>query len=274
MADRFDGAVAVVTGGGAHTERALGIGEATCKQFAREGATVVVTDVEAAMAERTVAAIEDENESSGRAVAREMDVTDEESVEDVLEWCESEFGSLDALVNSAGIRVPAEPVAEADVETFDDIYRVNLRGMAVTAKHAVPLLAREDGGAIVNVASANATFGRENWSQYDATKAGVLGLTRDMACDHASDGIRANAVSPGWTTTDYHLREYEGDPEEFVEEQTSRRSDGPAILQRNAHPREQASAICWLASEEASYITGADIPVDGGLTAAGHIAFD
>jgi NAD(P)-dependent dehydrogenase (short-subunit alcohol dehydrogenase family) len=123
---------------------------------------------------------------------------------------------------------------------------------------------------VVNISSANATVGRSNWAPYDASKAGLLALTRDMAADHAADGIRVNAVSPGWTITDYHLPADDEEAEALVEEWSSRRPDGPGVLKRNAMPEELAEAILFLASERASYVTGTNFHVDGGIEAVGH----
>ncbi|WP_459191120.1 SDR family NAD(P)-dependent oxidoreductase [Halosimplex sp. J119] len=267
MAGRFDGQSVIVTGGGAHTDRALGIGEATAKLFAREGADVAVLDVEEAMAERTTATFDDPD---GDSLALECDVTEQESVEAAVDGVDEAFGGVDVLVNNAGIRIESGPLPESDEEAMQRILDVNLQGMARCCKHAIPIMAR-DGGAIVNVASANATVGREGWSLYDATKAGVIALTRDMACDHADDGIRANAVSPGWTITDYHLGDVTSDEaEQRVEEATTRREEGPAILKRHAHPDELAEGIAFLASDASSYVTGTTLEVDGGMNAVGH----
>lgn len=265
MSDRFDGDIALVTGGGAHTDRALGIGEETAALLAEEGATVIVTDVDEAMADRTVAAIED---AGGDAVSIEADITDRDEVAALAEHVDSEFGGLDVLVNNAGIRIDAGPLPEIDGDELDRIVRVNLVGIANVVAGLVPVMVDSGGGSVVNVASANATVGRSGWAAYDATKAGLLGLTRDAACDHAADGVRVNAVSPGWTVTDYHFGDVE-DIDAKLDELTTRREDGPAVLKRNAHPREQAEAIAFLASDQASYITATNLNVDGGMDATG-----
>ena len=268
MPERFDGKNAIVVGGGAHTDRALGIGEATAKLLSREGANVAVLDVEEAMAERTINAFED---AQGDALALGCDVTDEATVATAMNEVEERFGGIDVLVNNVGIRIDAGPLPESDDDAMARIVDVNLQGIARSCKHAIPIMARDGGGSIVNLASANATVGRKGWSLYDATKAGVMALTRDVACDHAEDGIRVNAVSPGWTVTDYHLGDLtDEEATERIAELTSRREDGPAILKRNAHPSELAEGIAFLASDAASYVTGTTLEVDGGMNAVGR----
>ena len=265
MSDRLADSVAVVTGGGAHTDRVFGIGEATCRLFAEEGATVVVVDVTEAMVDRTVEALREETDAE--IVGVPTDLTDESSVEALASVLDERFGGVDVLVNNAGIRIPGGPITELDTEDWDRIFDVNLRGMALACKHLIPLM-QDDGGSIVNVSSANAEIGRRGWSAYDATKAGVLAFTRDLACDHAADGIRVNSVLPGPTVTDYHLDGVD-DPEAEIEARTSSEGGGPGILNRSGHPRELAYGILFLASDDSSFVTGAAIPVDGGLTATG-----
>lgn len=264
MSGRFSDAVTVVVGGGAHTERVFGIGEATAKQFGTEGAHVVVVDRDHGMAERTATAI---RENGGQATAIAADITDVTALENLANTLEADVGEIDVLVNNAGIRISPGPVTDLDPAELNAIVDVNLKGFALTARALVPLLT--EGGAIVQISSANAELGRSGWSVYDATKAGVMALSRDMACDHWEDGIRVNAVLPGPTVTDYHLQDVE-DFDERVKAATTPRADGPGIGHRSGHPDEIAAVVLFLASDAASYVTGAAIPVDGGLTAAGY----
>ena len=118
------------------------------------------------------------------------------------------------------------------------------------------------------MSSEGAEVARKNWSLYDSTKGAILAMTQDMACDHAEDDIRVNAVSPGWIITDYHLPEE--DPEEFFQEKTNPHADGPGIMKRAAEPEELASVVAFIASDEASFMTGSNTRVDGGKTAVGH----
>ncbi|MFC4986447.1 SDR family NAD(P)-dependent oxidoreductase [Saliphagus infecundisoli] len=257
MTERLEDAVAVVIGGGA------GIGETTCLRLAEAGADVVAVDWNGDAAEATAEAVE---ERTGReALARETDVGDEESVERMADELEERFSAVDVLVNNAGIRVDPKPVTEAGEESWDRILDANLKGYAFCVKHLAGLMA--EGSAIVNVASVGAWVGRPEWAQYDATKGAIVSMTRDMACDFAPEGIRVNAVSPGWVITDYHLPE--DGAEEFFAEKTAPHPDGSGILKRAGEPREIADAVSFLASDEASFITGTNLAVDGGTAAVG-----
>ena len=259
MSDRFQGDVAVVTGGGA------GIGAATCRRLASEDAHVVVVDWDEARAEETVDAIH--RDDGPEAIAIETDVGDERAVEAMADRVEARFGAVDVLVNNAGIRVDPKPVTEADEESWDRVLDVNLKGAAFCSKHLIPLMDDGSGGAVVNVASVGAGRGRTDWAQYDSTKGAIVSMTHDMACDHADQDIRVNAVSPGWVITDYHVGDRTGEEAEaFVEEKTTRGGDDGNVLERAAKPAELADAICFLASEEASFVTGVNVPVDGGAS--------
>ncbi len=277
MSERLAGKVAVVTGGGAHSERVFGIGEATCKLFAEEGANVVVVDLTEEMVERTAAAINEGDNPEAIGVA--TDITDEDDVKQLATVCEEEFGGADILVNNAGIRVDPSPITEFDDDDWEAIMDVNLKGMAHCSKHLIPQMQADGGGAIVNIASGNAELARPGWSLYDTTKSGVLGMTRDMACDHAADNIRVNAVLPGSIVTDYHIENNVFDSseidgvDEFIDEETTRDPDSTyGILKRRGHPREVAHAILFLASDDASFITGNTLNADGGIVSGGYTA--
>ena len=259
MSGRVANAVAVVTGG------ARGIGAATCRRLAEEGARVAVVDRDGDEAQAT--ADEIERRTGRAAIGLEADVGSERSVESMAETVAERFGRVDVLVNNAAVRVDPRPVTEADEESWDRVVDANQKGVAFCSKHLVPLM--DDGGAIVNVASVGATLARPNWAQYDATKGAIVSMTKDMACDHAADGIRVNAVSPGWVITDYHLPDDEDEADATLEAETTPNPDGPGILKRAAEPREVADAIVFLASDEASFVTAENLRVDGGMAAVG-----
>ncbi len=252
------GRTAVVTGA------ASGIGRAIAARLAADGATVVVAD---------------RREEDGEAVAREIrdaggdarflpvDVADEASVRLMIESAAGGRG-LDILVNNAGIPGPDGPVDVIAVEEWDRTLAVNLRGPFLCAKHAIPWLERSGHGSIVNIASTFGMVGAHESGPYCASKGGVLALTMQMAVDLGPRGIRVNAVSPGYIDTDMDQRRARMDPASAAERLASR--EAVAALQplgRQADPAEVAAAVAFLASDDASFATGANIPIDGGCTA-------
>lgn len=249
--------IAVVTGGGS------GIGRATAERFASEGASVVVVDryheTAAAVAERIT-------EAGGQALAVACDIADEDALASLRDTVRDRFGRLDILVNNAGIRHYG-PITEATKDDWDEIFSVNLRGAARCSTYLLPTMIESGGGSIVNVSSVHAWSGRPGMALYDSMKAGLLGLTRSMACDHADQDIRVNAVLPGATLTEFHLARAEREGWDLDESVTEKHEGGPSLLKRQARPEEVASANLFLSSDEASYITGAVLAVDGGHSA-------
>jgi NAD(P)-dependent dehydrogenase (short-subunit alcohol dehydrogenase family) len=185
----------------------------------------------------------------------------------VIEAVVERWGRLDVLVNNAGVRVYG-PVTEATQESWEYVLGVNLLAVAYCAKYAIPQMAGNGGGCIVNVSSVQAFKGRHDMPQYAATKAGVLALTRSLAYAHADQGIRVNAICPGPTLTPFHVRRRaERDAISLEAAEAALRAEGSpwTLLKRQADPREIAYAILFLANAESSFITGTTLTVDGGL---------
>lgn len=259
MADRLAGKVALITGGSG------GIGAATAKLFWEEGAAVAIIDIDQDALDQTASEISPAGE---RIAAFSADISTEAEAERVVRETVDRFGAIDVLANVAAIRVYG-PVTEATAESWQRIIGVNLLGAAYCCKYVIPKMVKSGGGSIINVSSSNASVGRSGMVQYDATKSAMLALTRAMACDHADDGIRVNSLSPGPTLTPFHVRRRANDTGESLEqaEQALRELGSPnTLLKRQAEPREIATAMLFLASDDSLYITGIDLPVDGGLT--------
>jgi NAD(P)-dependent dehydrogenase (short-subunit alcohol dehydrogenase family) len=259
MTNRLDGKVAIITGGSG------GIGAATARLFADEGARVAIVDLDP---DQVTAAARDIDPTGDRVTGIPADLATEADAARAITTTLDRFGRLDILVTCAAIRVYG-PVTEATAESWQRIIGVNLLGAAFCCKYAIPAIVRSGGGSVVNVSSSNASVGRAGMAQYDATKGALLSHTRALACDHAPDGIRVNAVSPGPTLTPFHVRRRMADTgETFADAEAALRAAGApkTLLGRQAEPVEIARAILFLASDEASYITGIDLPVDGGLT--------
>ncbi|HSE77025.1 MAG TPA: SDR family oxidoreductase [Alphaproteobacteria bacterium] len=254
MADRLKGKAAIVTGG------AGGIGAAVGRLFCEEGARVALVDRDAAA---MGAALEDIRSSvpGAQLLGIVADVAREAEAGRVIVEATAALGSLDVLVNNAGIRL-YHKLSEAPTQSWQDILGVNLLGYAHMAKAALPALRASGKASIVNISSTYGVTGRPGMGQYDATKAAILALTRTLAFEEAAHGVRVNAVCPGFTLTPFHVRRAKADGRAI--EDLRREAEQSCIMRRWAEPREIACPILWLASDEASYVTAATFMIDGG----------
>jgi NAD(P)-dependent dehydrogenase (short-subunit alcohol dehydrogenase family) len=250
---RFTGKVAFVTGA------ASGIGRAAALAFAREGAGVVAADVSEQGNQETARMIE---EQGGRALAVRCDVTRAEDIKAALASTIKTFGRLDFAFNNAGIE-PSKPALTADyeVDEWDRIFDINLRGMLLCMKHEIPLILQHgDGGAIVNTSSGAGIIGIKGSPAYTAAKHGVIGLTKAAALDYAAQNIRINAVCPGYIETPMMDRftggTAEGRAKVIAEEPVG----------RMGKPEEIAAAVIYLCSDAAAFVIGHALVIDGGQT--------
>ena len=255
-APRLDGKVAIVTGAGSRAE-GIGNGRATAVLFAREGARVLLVDRDREVAEVTLAMIEEEG---GEAAVHEADVTVSEDCHAMVAAALDRWGRLDILHNNVGIGGRGS-VVEMELEDWEHIMRVNVTGMMLASKHAIPAIKQSGGGAIVNISSIAALRPR-GLTAYSTSKGAVIALTQAMAVDHAPDGIRVNCIAPGPV---YTPMVYAGGMSDELRE---RRRDA-SLLQIEGSGWDIGYAALFLASDEARYITGVVIPVDGGTVLRG-----
>jgi NAD(P)-dependent dehydrogenase (short-subunit alcohol dehydrogenase family) len=265
MGDRLAGKVAVVTGGGG------GIGAATAELFVNEGALVAIVDP---VADAVAGAADRIDPSGAKLLSIIADIGQEAEAERAIKETVSRFGRLDILVTAAGVRLYG-PITEATAESWHWILGANLLGAAFCAKFAIPEMAKHGDGRIVNVSSVNAINGRAGMAQYDATKAALLALTRSMACDHAHQGIRVNAVCPGFTITPFHIRrKADADGISYEEAQAVLREEPQNnLLGRGADPMEIARSILFLASDDSSIVTGETLMATGGSGMVATVSF-
>ncbi len=244
------------------TGAANGIGRAIARAFAAAGARVVVADRLADDGDRTVAEITAEG---GTAVFVDTDVSRAEDAARLVTETVERFGGLDVLVNNAGVGGSRAPVHELEPDDFDRVIAVNLRGTFLCAKYAIPHLLADRTGSIINTASTYGVIAAPLSVAYCASKAAIINLTRQMAIDYGPQGLRVNALCPGYIDTGLGRRGPSLTPEEFAA--ASQVRETAAALQplgRQGSPAEVAEAAVFLASDAASFITGAALPVDGG----------
>lgn len=249
--DSLKGRTAIVTGG------ASGIGAVTCRLFSREGARVVVVDLDEAGGE---AVAEEIRSGGGEAVFMQADVAFEEDCERVVRNTKKRFGGVDVLFNNAGI-IRRASVVDTRAGEWDRVMAVNLRSVFLMSKFAIPVMAEGDGGAIINTSSGWGLVGGRNAASYCASKAAVVNLTRAMALDHAPDNIRVNCVCPGDTDTPMladEARQLGEDEGAFLADAAAR------PLGRVGMPEDVAEAVLYLAGDASSFVTGIALPVDGG----------
>ena len=252
MPGRFAGRAAIVTAGGS------GIGAATARRLASEGAAVVVADLSGTRAE---AISSDITKEGGRAAAIKMDASEPAAVQRTIQLALDTFGRLDVMMNNAGLAEPA-PLEEISLESWNRVIAVTLTSAVLGMKYCLPIMRAQGKGVIVNTASISGTSGDYGLSSYNAAKAGVINLTRSAAIENARHNICINCVCPGFIDT------------RATQILGRERADELRRVYAEAHPigrvgeaDEIASTVLFLASDEASFITGAAITADGGLTA-------
>ena len=252
MAGKLEGKVAIVTAGGA------GIGAATVRRFAREGAAVVIADLSGT---RGRAVTDEIKGAGGRAAFIKMDASDPEAIQATIKLATDSYGRLDILFNNAGMAQVAL-VHETTLESWNRVMAVTLTSTFLGIKYAVPVMRAQGGGAIINTASISGMGGDYGMASYNAAKAGVINLTRAAALENAKHNIRINCVCPGGINT--RVAEVLGGDraDEF-----RRRMGTIHPVGRMGEPEEIANTVTFLASDEASFITGAQMVVDGGVTA-------
>lgn len=252
----LNGKIAVVTGAGS------GLGEATSLLFAKNGATVVLADVDLKGAEGVLKRIE---QGGGRGRVVETDVSKAEAAKKLVETAVKEYGRLDIAVNNAGIGGPTAPVGEYPIDGWDRIIAINLSGVFYGMRHQIPAMLRSGGGAIVNMASVAGMVGLAQASGYTAAKHGVVGLTRTAAVEYGTKGIRVNAVGPGFIDTPLLGKRAVGEDAQAGDETDALAALHP--MNRLGRAEEVAELVMFLASDRASFITGGYYNVDGGYLA-------
>ena len=246
----MDGKIALVTGA------AMGMGRTHAETPAREGATVILTDIDDATGEGTAEAI---RQAGGSADYMHHNVASEEEWKSVIDTTVAKYGKINVLVNNAGILI-LKPVDQTETSEWDKIFDINVKGTFFGIKHVLPAMQKAGGGSIVNISSIYGLIGAPSAAAYEASKGTVRLLTKATAIDYAPHNIRVNSVHPGVIDTPM-TKDLLADPD------VKQAILGTTILDRPAQPQEISNAVLFLASDEASFMTGSEMVVDGGYTA-------
>ncbi|GHP13966.1 3-ketoacyl-ACP reductase [Lentilactobacillus fungorum] len=253
MADRLNGKVAIITGAGS------GMGAAMAKLFASEGAHIVAADLNIDSANETVAAIKD---AGGQAFSIKTNVADEDSIKEMFQAAKAHFDHIDIVVNNAGIMDNMAPIGNVTDDMWKKVFAVNTDSVMYATREAIKEFLPKKQGVILNIASAGGTHGARAGVAYTASKHAVVGITKNTAYMYQNDGIRTNAIAPGGIKT--NIAKSMGNVDEFG---FKRQSTGMATSPEPGTAEEIANTALFLVSDEARYVNGAIVPVDGGWTA-------
>ncbi|MBX3454456.1 glucose 1-dehydrogenase [Ferrovibrio sp.] len=248
---RLASKIAIVTGGGS------GFGEGIAKRFAAEGAAVTIADLNLAGAERVASEI---NQAGGKALAVTVDVSNNAAMQAMVAACVGKFGGLDIVVNNAGMPQRNASMLDTDEATFDRIFAVNVKSIYLSAQHAIPEMRKRGGGCFINIASTGGVRPRPGLAWYNGSKGAVITLTRAMAVELAPEQIRVNALNPVAGLTPM-LKEFMGGQET---DEMRAKFVATIPIGRFSTPQDIANAALYLASDEANFITGVCMEVDGG----------
>ena len=250
---RLEGKTALITGG------SEGIGKATALLFCKEGATVGIM----ARTQENLDKVVSEAEGPGEIISYKADVSNSGEVEQSVNDFYEKYGKIDILFNNAGI-LEGGTVVTTSEEVWDRTMDINVKGVYLASKFAIPYMAKHGGGSVINNSSVLGMVGMENCMAYNASKGAIRQITRSMALDHAADNIRVNSICPGYIKTKMDV-EFMGNPPD-AEEQLDKIAADMIPLVRRAEPEEVAQSVLFLASDESKYMTGSDLVIDGGWT--------